>query len=288
VLDHRRTLAGDGERPVLTRLFRPKWLGGLVLATLFAVACFALGQWQWSRYEAKAERNATLDRNYRADPQPFQAAVDEGGIRPGADWSRVELRGVYDEQHVFVRNRPNEGVYGYEVLGVLRDDRGGLVAVDRGWVRNSPESAAVLPEVPPPPPGEVTVVGWVRPYERSLGRDLPEGQVASIARDDLEALVSGDLPGAYVRVDVETDASGRQVDSGLRALEPPDRSLGPHQAYAIQWWLTMALGYAFVILGVRRELREEEGPSADTMRDPGDGSASQRPVKVSRWDEDDY
>jgi cytochrome oxidase assembly protein ShyY1 len=283
VLIQRRTLTDDGERRVLTRLFRPKWLGGLLLATLFAAACFALGQWQWSRYEANAERNATLDRNYRAEPVPFETVVDDEGIRPGADWSRVELRGSYDEEQIYVRNRPNDGVYGYEILGILRDTAGSPVIVNRGWVRNSPESAAVLPPVPPPPTGEVTVVGWVRPYERSLGRDLPEGQVASIARADLETVLSQDLPGAYVRVELETDASGRPVDSGLRPLEPPDRSLGPHQAYAIQWWLTMALGYAFVILGVRRELREEQGPTA-----PGDDEPARRPAKVSRWDEDDY
>ncbi|MGA8047453.1 MAG: SURF1 family protein [Dermatophilaceae bacterium] len=268
---------------MLTRLFRPKWLGGLLLATVFAAACFALGQWQWSRYEAKAERNATLDRNYRAEPVAFDDVVDEDGVRPGADWARVELRGTYDDEHIYVRNRPNDGVFGYEVLGVLRDDDGRPVVVDRGWVRNSPESAAVLPEVAPPPQGEVSVLGWVRPYERSLGRDLPAGQVASIAWPDLEGVVGEDLPGAYVRVQLETDAEGQEVDSGLRALEPPDRSLGPHQAYAIQWWLTMALGYAFVILGVRRELREEQGPPA-----PGDLEPARRPAKVSRWDEDDY
>ncbi|WP_226963625.1 SURF1 family protein [Nostocoides sp. F2B08] len=268
---------------MLTRLFRPKWLGGLLLATVFAAACFALGQWQWSRYEAKTERNATLDRNYRADPVAFDEVVDDGGVRPGADWARVELRGTYEDDHIYVRNRPNEGVYGYEVLGLLREDSGRLIVVDRGWVRNSPESAAVLPEVPAPPQGEVTVLGWVRPYERSLGRDLPAGQVASIARPDLEGVVGEDLPGAYVRMQLETDAAGQEVDSGLRPLEPPDRSLGPHQAYAIQWWLTMALGYAFVILGVRRELREEQEPLG-----PGEPEPVRRPAKVSRWDEDDY
>lgn len=273
---------------VLKRLMQPKWIGGLLLATLFAVACFFLGQWQWSRYEAKAERNATLDRNYAAEPVTLAEASDADGIRPGQDWARVELKGTYDPQQVYVRNRPNEGVYGYEILGVLHTGSDGPVIVDRGWVRNSPEGAAVLPEVAPPPSGEVTVLGWVRPFESSLGRDMPENQVASIAAEDLAEETDLSLASTFVRAQTET-AAGAPVDSGLAPLEPPDRSLGPHQAYAIQWWITMVLGYAFVVLGVRRELREEE-----EARDPEAAAerarlkAEKKQQKVSRWDEDDF
>jgi len=278
---------------VLKKLIEPKWLGGIALATLFAVACYFLGQWQWSRYEHKADRNATLDRNYAAEPVPFGDVSDANGVRPGADWSRVELSGQYAPEHVYVRNRPNDGVYGYEILGLLRTSGDGTVVIDRGWVPNSPQGAAVLPKVAPPPAGTVTVVGWVRPYERSLDRDLPAGQVASIAATDLTATTGADLAGAYLVAQQEY-ASGRSadpapVDSGLLPLEPPDRSLGPHQAYAIQWWITMALGYAFVALGVRRELREEEAerdPEAAAER--ARAKAERKKQKVSRWDEDDF
>lgn len=272
---------------MLKTLAQPKWLGGLVLATLFAVACYALGQWQWSRYEAKAERNATLDRNYRAEPVPFTDVVGAEGVEPGGDWSRVELRGDYADEWLYVRNRPNDGVYGYEILGVLRTAEAGPVVVSRGWVRNSREGAAVLPEVMPPPSGPVTVVGWVRPFERSLDRDLPSGQVASIAAPDIADAVGTEPAPAYVRAERETSA-GEPVESGLLPMEPPDRGLGPHQAYAIQWWLTMALGYAFVALGVRRELREEAA-----RRDPAAAAAAaeaarlRQAAKVSRWDEED-
>jgi cytochrome oxidase assembly protein ShyY1 len=273
---------------VLRRLAQPKWLGGLVLATAFAVACFYLGQWQWSRYEARAERNATLERNYAADPVAFASAVDESGIRPGADWSRVALDGTYAPEQVYVRNRPNEGVYGYEVVGLLLTDSDGWVAVNRGWVPNSPEGAAVLPPVDPPPSGQVTVTGWVRPYERSLGRDLPDGQVASIAGADLRATTGLDLAAAYVRAQSE-EVGGTALSSGLAPMEPPERGLGPHQAYAIQWWLTMALGYAFVVLGVRRELRAETAveTAGGTAAESGDTSPPRRPARVSRWDEED-
>lgn len=272
---------------MLSKLREPKWIGGLLLATLFAVACFYLGQWQWSRFEAKSERNATLDRNYRAEPVPFSEVTDADGIRPGADWSRVELTGTYAPHQIFVRNRPNDGVYGYEILGLLDTPDAGTVVVNRGWVQNSPDGASVLPEVAPPPTGPVAVVGWVRPFERSLDRDLPEQQVASIADADIAGEIGAEVSPAYVRAQAET-AGEAPVDSGLLPLEPPDRSLGPHQAYAIQWWATMALGYAFVTLGIRRELRaEQDALDPDAAAERARAKAEKKRQKVSRWDEDD-
>lgn len=277
-------------KDVLRRLLQPKWLGGLALATAFAVACYFLGQWQWSRYEEKSERNATLDLNYRAEPVAFSDVTDGEGVRTGADWARVEVTGTYAPEQVYVRNRPNDGVYGYEVLGLLDTPEIGLVVVNRGWVQNSREGAAVLPDIEPVPSGEVTVVGWIRPFERSLDRELPEQQVASIAEPDITAEVGQSVAPAFVRGQNELTADGEEIDSTLLPLEPPDRSLGAHQAYAIQWWITMALGYAFVILGIRRELREEEfarDPEAAAGRDR-ERAERKKQKKVSRWDEEDY
>ena len=276
-------------KDVLLRLTRPKWLGGLALATAFAVACYFLGQWQWGRFEEKSERNATLDRNYRAEPVALRDVIDGDRLGAGADWARVEVTGTYQPDQLYVRNRPNDGIYGYEILGLLETPDDGLVVIDRGWVQNSSEGAAVLPEVGPVPPGEVRVVGWIRPFERSLDRELPQQQVASIARGDIEAEVGAEVAPAFVLAQSEVGSAGVAA-SELLPLQPPDRSLGAHQAYAIQWWITMALGYAFVILGVRRELSEEElarDPEAAVRRAQERAERKKR-QKVSRWDEDDY
>lgn len=276
-------------KDVLLRLTRPKWLGGLALATAFAVACYFLGQWQWGRFEEKSERNATLDRNYRAEPVALRDVIDGDRLGAGADWARVEVTGTYQPDQLYVRNRPNDGIYGYEILGLLETPDDGLVVIDRGWVQNSSEGAAVLPEVGPVPPGEVSVVGWIRPFERSLDRELPQQQVASIARGDIEAEVGAEVAPAFVLAQSEVGSAGVAA-SELLPLQPPDRSLGAHQAYAIQWWITMALGYAFVILGVRRELSEEElarDPEAAARRAQERAERKKR-QKVSRWDEDDY
>jgi cytochrome oxidase assembly protein ShyY1 len=159
---------------------------------------------------------------------------------------------------VFVRGRTLEGEAGLEVLWALRPDAGTpAVVVDRGFVPPSDRGASVLPSVDPAPQGEVTVTGWVRRGEASRGRQPARGQLASINVDEAATQLglSDALP-AYVLLESERTAGG-SVPARLRPLGVPDRSLGPHLAYAYQWWLTMALGFVLVWLGVRREIRAE-------------------------------
>ena len=72
------------------------------------------------------------------------------------------------------------------------------------------------------------------------------------------------------------------------ALEAPDTGLGPHQAYAFQWWMAMVGGFVLVGFGIRREYRE----GLDARADAGDGAvagaaAPRRPKKTRIWDEED-
>ncbi|MEO7130265.1 MAG: SURF1 family protein, partial [Dermatophilaceae bacterium] len=62
------------------------------------------------------------------------------------------------------------------------------------------------------------------------------------------------------------------------ALPTPEEDLGPHQAYAIQWWITMPGGLIFVIWAIRREVLQAE---PERRREP-------KPKKVRIWDEEDY
>jgi cytochrome oxidase assembly protein ShyY1 len=244
---------------VLRRLFTRRWLSALAVAVLFAVGSFFLGQWQWGRYEVKAARNDRLDRAYVAEPVPLGSVLGAAPLPRSRDWTRVEASGTYrPDDQLYVRNRPNGGVYGYEVLVPLDlADGTGTVLVDRGWVENSERGADVLPSVPGAPAGEVTVTGWVRPGEESLGRRLPAGQVPSIHLTEASRAVGSPLLGGYLLLESERTAGGGTPPRPA-ALEPPDRSLGPHQAYAFQWWLVaMPAGFVLVWLGIRRELRDE-------------------------------
>ena len=269
----------DGYRDVvLRRLATPRWLGALLLAALFSVASYHLGWWQYHRHEAKVARNDRLDAHYAAAPVPLGTVLTPGRPLPLADdWTRVVVKGRYVGGPVFVRGRPLDGETGLEVLWALRPDAGEPdVVVDRGWVPPSDAGASVLPRVAAAPSGPVTVTGWVRRGEASRGRNLPGGQVASITPAEAgRALGSGSVLPGYVLLQGEAPAGGG-TPPRPRPLGEPDRDLGPHLAYAYQWWLTMVVGFVLVWFGIRRELRAE--------------NPEKYPVKARRtriWDEED-
>lgn len=279
-----------------------RYAGALALATLFAVVTALLGVWQWGRHTDRVAVIERIETNYDTEAR----ALDE--VLPGsqplgsdAEWVRVETRGTYDPDPLLVRNRPLNSVYGYHVLSVLRPDAGGAaLLVDRGWVPNA-ATAATLPDVPPTPQGELVVTGWLRPSEPSLGRSLPEGQLASIQLAEAEQATGADLRGGYLVLEQETTPSGAEPTRPA-PLEPPGVDPGPHQAYAIQWWLAVPVGFVLVVVKARRDLLDEQEDEA--LQGAGDGpgepggsrepatagtprSRSARPKKVRIWDEED-
>lgn len=255
-------------------LRRPRWIAYLLLAVLFGTITAGLGLWQYGRYQEKAERRHLIATNYSAPPVPLADVLTGPGAPLAHDdqWRRVEVTGSYaaDAEHL-VRNRPREGVFGYEVLVPLVLADGSAVTVDRGWVPSG-RTAATRPEVPPPPTGEVTVTGWLRPSEPDLGRDLPAGQLASIDLPALGAATGLDLVGAYVLLQGEDPEVPRP-----EPLPEPDVRLGSHFAYAIQWWLTVPAGVILVLVMARQQALDDAGKP---RREP-------RPRKVRIWDEED-
>ena len=249
-----------------------RWLGALAVALAFAVAAFFLGRWQWHRYEAKAARADRIHAHYDARPRPLADVLGVSPMPLAEEWTRVTATGRYAaSQTQLVRNRPHDGTYGYEVLVPFTDASGATVLVDRGWVVNA-KNAETLPDYPAAPVGEVTVTGWLRPSEPSLGRSLPTGQLASISLADAGRALGTPLLGAYVVLEVERLPDG-SAPPRPTPLEPPDTDLGPHQAYAFQWWAAMLGGFVLVLFGARREQQEGGGPV--------------KPRKVRIWDEED-
>ncbi|MEO6411449.1 MAG: SURF1 family protein [Pedococcus sp.] len=255
-----------------------RWLGAFGVALAFAVAAYFLGQWQWHRYEAKAARADRIHTHYDARPRPVADVLGTAAMPLSEEWTRVTMQGRYAaDETLLVRNRPFDGTYGYEVLVPFLDSSGATVLVDRGWVMNA-KNAETRPDVVPAPPGPVTVTGWLRRSEPSLGKSLPAGQVASINLDEASRQVGSPLLGAYVVLGVERLPDGTAPDRPT-ALEPPDTDLGPHQAYAFQWWFAMVAGFVLVWFGARREYLE--GDDAPERTEPAG------PKKVRIWDEED-
>ncbi|MEP6650380.1 MAG: SURF1 family protein [Lapillicoccus sp.] len=265
---------------MLTALASRRMLGGLALALAFAAACILLGRWQWSRYEDRQVRAEAVTIHYAAAPVPLASVTSRLPLSEEDQWLRVTANGRYaPSQQLLVRNRSLDGKPGLEVLvpfDLSGAQTGSRIFVDRGWVANA-DSAADLPQVPPPPNGEVTVEGWIRTGEPDLGKALPTGQLASI---DLAAAAEqaggGQVLDAYLVLGSE-QAGGGAPEPRPEPLAAPDTDLGPHQAYAFQWWLTSAFG--FVLLGYRLRLAAAERRETTT--------AVPKPKKVRIWDEED-
>ncbi len=267
----------DGYRcPVLGRLITVRWLGALVLAAVVSVACYQLGWWQYHRHEAKVERNALIEEHYTADPVPVGDVLTTTSLPADATWTRVEASGEYVAGPLFVRGRPSEGAVGYEVLWMLRPSGGGAdVLVDRGWVAQGSSGAEVLPEVPPAPTGPVTVVGWAHPGEAPRSSISENGSLGSVSLAQVSEATGLTPLDGYVELESETLPDG-STPPRPDPLAEPDESLGPHLAYAYQWWFAMPVGFVLVWFGIRREDR-----LAHPERYPP------KAAKVRAWDEED-
>jgi cytochrome oxidase assembly protein ShyY1 len=273
---------------VLRVVFSRRWLTGLAIAALFALACVLLGRWQWGRHEDKVARADRINSHYFARAVPLSSAMPDpvANLPSAKEWTLVTATGRYAAARLMlVRNRPNNGVFGYEVVVPLEQADGTSLLVDRGWIPNG-ATAAGPSWVPATPAGEITVTGWLRAGEPSLGRQMTNGQLASINLAEARAQTGTSLYGTYLILRAETGPPGEQITTP-QPLEKPDTDLGPHLAYALQWWLGAPVGFVLVLVGARREHLEGSEPAAPV---PGGTAAPARPASVRKtriWDEED-
>lgn len=254
---------------MLQRLFTLRWLRMVLAAILFALACFALGRWQYSRHEARSARADLIEAHYTAAPRPLADVLGEAPLTAGDEWRVVEATGIFRPPAILVKNRTNEGESGTEVLGVLDVAGGPSVLIDLGFAAR--RSGTAETPLPPLPSGEVTVTGWVRGYEKDRSVESGSDEVVAISAQSATQVVAGRVVGGYVIAQTPL--------AGLAALEKPSTGLGPHLAYAIQWWLTMWAGFAFVFVGIRKEL-EQEAAAGTGASDPDRPSPA--PVKARK------
>jgi cytochrome oxidase assembly protein ShyY1 len=233
-------------------LREPYWVRAALLVVLLSIACVLLGRWQWGRHEGKVAIADRIAANYDAPP------ADLGTLLPsptapfpaGLEWRPVRLHGSYlTDRTVLVRNRPLDVQYGYEVLVPFRPDSGPLLLVDRGWIPAG-ASGAQPDSVPTPPTGEVTVVARLRPTEPPLARTPPPGQALRIDVPRItSALPAPAVTGAYGLLASESPAPA----TAPTLLPRPDADLGPHLAYAIQWWVGAVVLYVLLVVYASKE-----------------------------------
>jgi cytochrome oxidase assembly protein ShyY1 len=245
-------------------LLSRRWLAAAAVVLLLVPACVRFGFWQLDRYEQRRERAGLIRANLAAAPRPVADLAPVGGaVRPEDAWRAVRAVGSYDVlRQLVVRHRSYAGRPGFHVLTPFLTPAGAAVLVNRGWVPASTGGAAA--EVPPPAPGEVTVVGRLRPSEGQPshgprdGPGVPAGQVVRIDVPRIAAALPYPVHAGYVELVSEQPRAA----TAPVLLDPPRPSTGPHLAYAVQWWLFGLIVMVGSVVLVRREAAERAGGRA--------------------------
>lgn len=257
---------------------------GYVLAVLLACTLFVfLGRWQWHRHEAKAHVADLVHANYDAAVRPIDDLVGSADLPASAEWLPVSLSGSYlADLTVLARDRVQDGTNGYEVLVPVRTAAGRVLVVDRGWVPAG-RTALGPRDVPAPPSGEVRLTVRVRPWQPPNDRRSPPGQTSRISRSALAGLTGvreADFYGGYAVLASEVPPP----TSAVTPLDPPDVDLGPHLAYAVQWWAFAVLLAGFLVVAGDKEAQRRAGAGAPLRPTPTPDpeSAPEEPVDATR------
>jgi cytochrome oxidase assembly protein ShyY1 len=242
-----------------------RWALLIIFVGVLGIVFVNLGEWQLDRLAQRRERNATTIANEQKPIRPYEQVFTHP-IIDADQWQRVEARGTFDADHQFVARYRNSGdADGYEVVTPLHTATG-TVLVDRGFI--ALQHGAQIPSAgPPPPTGEVTVVGHVRRNEKGRRAAIApvNNQMRLINSDAIAATLPYPLASGYIGLlTIQPEQQG-----GFQPVKLPDLSEGPHFWYAVQWFMFTAVAVAGIVVFIRGDLRtrREEREDADEARD---------------------
>ena len=199
------------------------------IALLLVIFCLWGSQWQYHRGVDRHARNAVIEERIAQSPIELKAVA--GGLAD-YEWQTVSVDGLFNsDKQILLRNRYNDGKYGYEVLTLFTSTANKSFWVDRGWVQAG-ATATTAPVVTALPEGVVTIIGRLR-----LDSSLPRGSFFALPGkgqglvSELNAQSQLNTEKFYIDLLSGSDTSlTPKVTAQL-----PELSDGPHMAYALQW-----------------------------------------------------
>ncbi len=214
-----------------------RWVSFALVVAVLASLAWWLGEWQFGRLDDRQGRNDVIRTNEALPPAPVdEVLATDRDLARSDEWRRVEATGTYDTDHtVIVRYRSNdEGAPGVDVVVPLVTESGVSLVVDRGFLQTDARSPEIG-DVPQPPTGEVTVVGWVRVNGTGDSTQIDTSDALStraISSDAIGAAIGRPVYDGFV--DAVTE-NGEPIP-GLADRELPELDNGPHFFYGLQWW----------------------------------------------------
>jgi len=200
-----------------------------LIALLLIIFCLWGSQWQYHRGVDRHARNAVIEERIAKPPIELITVTRD---LPNNEWQTVSTSGTFDtDKQILLRNRYNDGKYGYEVLTLFRSTAKQSFWVDRGWVEAG-ATATTPPVVTPLPQGVVSITGRLR-----LDSSLPRGSFFALPGkgkglvSELNAQSQLNTEKFYIDLLSGSDTSlTPEVTAQL-----PELSDGPHMAYDLQW-----------------------------------------------------
>jgi cytochrome oxidase assembly protein ShyY1 len=254
-----------------------RWALFAVTVLVLAYGAYLLGQWQFARLQDREASNAQTRQNLRAEPVPVGEVLLPGRDASRRDeWRRVTATGRYQPGGtVVIRYQTRDGASGVDIVTPLRTDSGALLLVDRGWMPTDNVGADQV-DAPAPPPGRVTVVGWVRSDATGESAAVDNRSARAISSTEIARTLDEPVYGGFVDLQRETPAA----TSPLVRAELPDLGNGPHFFYGLQWWFFGALavfGFGYLAYDERRRQRAgTRDQGAQASRAQGASRATRR------------
>ena len=200
-----------------------------LVALILVLFCLWAAQWQYNRGVDRHARNTLIVE------QSQLPEVELGELTGNIDsfeWRKISIQGSFDDKNqILLRNRYNEGVYGFEQLTLFVFNQR-KIWVDRGWIKAG-SNATVPPQLQQTNDESVRITGRLR-----LDSSLPQGKFFAVTNNAQRDLVSQ----LDARKGIQTEsfyvdlisASDTSMNPDV-AVELPELSDGPHMAYALQW-----------------------------------------------------
>ena len=252
-------------------------IAALVLAALAISALLIIaGRWQWGRHETRSHTLAAFEAAAVMPVAPLPELVsapltpsDPDALPAGSEWRGATASGTFVlDSLTILRNRAIEGARVSEYLAWFDTDEGALLVLV-GW---GPLGAGA--EAPQLPQGRVEIEVLLRNQEPDDGK----------RGDGATRIVAGRMPpslrpalAGYGVLRGECDAACEA--SYGRRVPDPQLSLGPHLAYAVQWYglaVVAPLGVAMLLARGRGEAGPNEpGPTHAS------GPARRRPARLN-------
>ncbi|MFM8927908.1 MAG: SURF1 family protein [Rhodoluna sp.] len=226
------------------------------LGAIFALGCWFLSQWQFSRQAEVSAANQLINRNY---DQPAVSLTSL--LTPAKQWDKnlefrlVSVTGRYiPSSSLLVRNRPYDGQPGFLQLVAFRTDSGSAIWVERGWYptgnnQDAPDWVAKVDA------NQRSLLLRLRHTENPDSREAPTGQLQNIDLVKASATLGGSAyRQAYGRLVEESTTLQRGVDLGR-----PQLSEGNHLSYALQWILFALMAIGAVLWNISQDRRRIAG-----------------------------